>query len=72
MLKSKFKELYPFVEKAVVETLAEGRIYQASQLLPVLTKLEPKKGAGRVQKFKSLPGIAFGVEANIKEALENR
>lgn len=51
LLKSNFKELAPLIEKAFKETLANGRKYQASQLLPVLAKFSSESGLEIIKSF---------------------
>ncbi|WP_282176056.1 hypothetical protein [Vibrio nereis] len=70
LLKNEFVELVPFVENAIRETFAKGRFYQASQLLPVLAKLEPERGWLAVQQFTSLYDLVPDPTANVVEALK--
>ncbi|ODC03111.1 hypothetical protein BFW38_05685 [Terasakiispira papahanaumokuakeensis] len=70
LLKNQFIELIPSVENAIKETLLNKKYYQASQLLPVLTKLDSEKGWQTVQKFIALPKSTPDSAANIAEALK--
>ncbi|WP_020408551.1 hypothetical protein [Hahella ganghwensis] len=70
LLSNDFVELIPFIEKAINNTLSLGKTYQASQLLPVLTKLDPDKGWQTIQQFTNLPASTPNPKANIAEALK--
>jgi hypothetical protein len=70
LLKNEFIELLPSVENAINETISKGRLYQASQLLPVLAKLDPEKGWLVAQKFTDLSESVPNPAANVAEALK--
>lgn len=70
LLRNEFAELIPSIEDAISKTLASGKHYQASQLLPALTKLDPEKGWQAMQKFINLPESVPDPAANIAEALK--
>jgi hypothetical protein len=70
LLKNEFIELLPSVENAINETISKGRLYQASQLLPVLAKLDPEKGWLVAQKFTDLSESVSNPAANVAEALK--
>lgn len=70
LLKNMFIELVPAIENAINGALANGRTYQASQLLPVITKLDSEKGWILAQKFIGLPESVPDPAANVAEALK--
>lgn len=70
LIKTEFVELTFPIEKAIKETLSKGRVYQASQLLPVLAKLNPKKGWEMIPSFTSFSRVEPDPIINVTEALK--
>lgn len=69
LLKNPFKELVTSVEEALQKTLINGRVYQASQLLPVLAKLDQGKGWSAIRKFDRHEKMVPDPTVNVAEAL---
>lgn len=70
LLTSDFFELVPAIECAINEAFTFGRIYQASQLLPVLTKFDSEKGWCVAKRFIGLSESVPDPAANVAEALK--
>lgn len=69
LIKSEFTELAPLIEKVMKETFAMGKIYQASQLLPVLAKFSPEKGWAMITSLDFSGGGVPDPMVNVAEAL---
>ena len=69
LLRHATPDLLDAIETALEDARRQGRIYQASQLLPVIAKLDPARGWRFVQTFLQAPRQVPDPANNVAEAL---
>ncbi len=69
LLKHANADLLAAVKEAILQCLEVGKTYQASQLLPVVAKLEPKRCWSLLLRFTALPTQTPDPAVNVAEAL---